>query len=200
EDWPVIPANSSARNTYAEIQAVGDANFNRFGNPNVTVPWGPPCIRIEGGLPARGNLTDDGRCLQEWSSTSIVPSRRYVVDEEMGVVSLFVQINPAPSSISVQEAGVTHVAYPDSVCLQLQSAGFDARGARVPIVIVGSDCVVDDGFQHLVHRSSDGRLHSIVPLRKEVGVYFFSHRRKCLYTPPSKILLGITLLKKTLSV
>ncbi|KAK3399763.1 hypothetical protein B0T20DRAFT_349813 [Sordaria brevicollis] len=90
EDWPIIPLNSSARNSYEEIQALGDAYFNRFGNANVTVPWGPPCIRIEGGLPARGNLTASGECIQEWPSTIIVPWRRYVVDEEVGVVDMFV--------------------------------------------------------------------------------------------------------------
>lgn len=90
ESWPEIPSNSSARNTYEEIQAVGDAYFNRFGNVNITVPWGPPCIRIEGGLPARGNLTATGDCIQEWPSTIIVPWRRYVVDEALGVVDMFV--------------------------------------------------------------------------------------------------------------
>ncbi|CCC14079.1 hypothetical protein SMACR_08390 [Sordaria macrospora] len=85
ESWPPIPSNSSARTSYSQLQAVGDSYFNRFGNTSVTVPWGPPCIRIEGGLPAHGNLTADGRCLQEWPSTIIVPWRRYVVDEEMGV-------------------------------------------------------------------------------------------------------------------
>ncbi|KAK3338898.1 hypothetical protein B0H65DRAFT_283855 [Neurospora tetraspora] len=94
--WPPIPIplTSSLRNsnTYAEIQAVGDSYFNRFANTSVSVPWGPPFLRIEGSFPALGNLiTSTGDCIQEWpASTIIVPWRRYVVDQEMGTVDIFV--------------------------------------------------------------------------------------------------------------
>ncbi|KAH7383488.1 hypothetical protein BKA64DRAFT_735693 [Cadophora sp. MPI-SDFR-AT-0126] len=78
-DNPVQPANRDSR---AVIQAVGDAYFDRFGNVSVSVPWGAPCYRLEGGLPARGEMV--------WPSTIHVPYRRYVVDEELGVVDIFV--------------------------------------------------------------------------------------------------------------
>ncbi|KAJ9156606.1 hypothetical protein NKR23_g1192 [Pleurostoma richardsiae] len=88
EDWAPIPAGK--RESRAAIQAVGDAYFDRFtGNTSVVVPWGPPCYRLEGGLPARGTLQGDD-CVQAWPSGIYVPYRRYVVDEELGAVDIFV--------------------------------------------------------------------------------------------------------------
>ena len=86
EDWSPIPKEK--QNTRAVVQSVGDAYFNRFGNASVVVPWGPPCVRVEGGLAAKGNLTGDD-CVQAWPSTIKMPYRRYVVDEEYGVVDIF---------------------------------------------------------------------------------------------------------------
>ncbi|PSN74363.1 hypothetical protein BS50DRAFT_567202 [Corynespora cassiicola Philippines] len=89
ESWPVIPKEN--QDTREVVQSVGDAYFNRFGNTSVVVPWGPPCIRVEGGLAARGILHNDTQfCEQVWPSTIIVPYRRYVVDEGYGVVDMFV--------------------------------------------------------------------------------------------------------------
>lgn len=106
ESWPVIPKEK--QDTRAVVQSVGDAYFDRFGNVSVTVPWGPPCYRVEGGLNARGTLHNDtGFCEQAWPSTIHVPYRRYVVDEEVGVVDMFVGFpgldrtqgqNPMPDS------------------------------------------------------------------------------------------------------
>jgi len=89
ETWN--PIEKSQQDTRAIIQAVGDAYFDRFGNTSVTVPWGAPCYRVEGGLPAKGTLHNDtGFCEMVWPSTIIIPYRRYIVDEEVGVVDLFV--------------------------------------------------------------------------------------------------------------
>lgn len=89
EDWSPIPKEK--QNSRAVVQSMGDAYFDRFGNTSVTVPWGAPCYRVEGGLAARGTYHNDtGFCEQAWPSTIIVPYRRYVVDEEYGVVDMFV--------------------------------------------------------------------------------------------------------------
>jgi hypothetical protein len=87
EKWDPIPEGK--RDSRAVIQAAGDAYFDRFGNVSVAVPWGPPCYRLEGGLPARGTLRGD-ECEMVWPSTIHVPYRRYVVDETLGVVDIFV--------------------------------------------------------------------------------------------------------------
>lgn len=47
EKWDPIPV--ALRDTREVIQAAGDAYFDRFGNANVTVPFGTPCARLEGG-------------------------------------------------------------------------------------------------------------------------------------------------------
>ncbi|KAK3361319.1 hypothetical protein B0T24DRAFT_684985 [Lasiosphaeria ovina] len=104
EAWDAIPA--ARQDSRAVVKAAGDAYFNRFGNVSVAVPWGAPCYRLEGGLPARGDLHGDD-CVMVWPSTIYVPYRRYVVDEELGVVDIFVGFpgldrtqgnNPMPDS------------------------------------------------------------------------------------------------------
>lgn len=87
EKWDPIPKEKQeSRET---IQAYADAYFNRFGNVSVVVPWGAPCERVEGGLPAKGELRG-ADCVMVWPSTIYVPYRRYVVDEEYGAVDIFV--------------------------------------------------------------------------------------------------------------
>lgn len=87
ETWDIIPKDK--QDSRAVIKAAGDAYFDRFGNVSVTVPWGPPCYRLEGGLPARGTMAG-ADCVMEWPSTIHVPYRRYVIDEEMGTVDMFI--------------------------------------------------------------------------------------------------------------
>lgn len=89
ETWTPIPKEK--QDSRAVVQAPGDAYFNRFGNTSVTVPWGPPCYRVEGGFAARGTLrSNDSFCEMVWPSTIHIPYRRYVVDEELGVVDMFI--------------------------------------------------------------------------------------------------------------
>lgn len=89
ESWSPIPANK--QDSREVVQSIGDLYFDRFGNASVVVPWGPPCYRVEGGLFANGTLHNDtGVCEQVYPSTIHVPYRRYVVDEEVGVVDVFV--------------------------------------------------------------------------------------------------------------
>ncbi|PVH73766.1 hypothetical protein DL98DRAFT_606273 [Cadophora sp. DSE1049] len=87
EKWDPIPPEK--RDSRAVIKAAGDAYFDRFGNISVSVPWGAPCYRVEGGLPAKGEMKGED-CVMVWPSTIYVPYRRHVVDEELGVVDMFV--------------------------------------------------------------------------------------------------------------
>jgi hypothetical protein len=110
------------------VQALGDAYFDRFGNVSVVVPWGAPCYRLEGGLPARGEMVD-GECVMVWPSTIIVPYRRYVVDVEMGAVSVFVGF-PGLDRTQGQEP------MPDSHLFRVEAG-------RVKYCHTASACVVD---------------------------------------------------------
>jgi len=87
EKWDPIPKEN--QESRAQIQSYADVYFDRFGNVSVNVPWGPPCSRVEGGLPANGELRGED-CIHVWPSTIYVPYRRYVVDEEYGAVDIFV--------------------------------------------------------------------------------------------------------------
>ncbi|KAK4238765.1 hypothetical protein C8A03DRAFT_33229 [Achaetomium macrosporum] len=127
EKWDVVPEDK--REPREVIQAVGDAYFDRFGNTSVVVPWGEPCYRLEGGLPARGEMNKEGECVMVWPSTIIVPYRRYVVDMEMGAVDLFVGF-PGLDRTQGQ------APMPDSHL-------FRVEGGKIKYLHTASACVVD---------------------------------------------------------
>ena len=78
EDWSKIP--QSQQDTREVIKAAGDAYFDRFANVNVTVPWGMPCARLEGGaFTGVGNLSAN-TCDSGVPGNLRVVNRRYVVD------------------------------------------------------------------------------------------------------------------------
>ena len=88
EKWDPIP--EAERDSREVIKAAGDAYFDRFGNANASVPWGTPCARLEGGAyTGRGNLSAN-TCNLGLPSTIKVVNRRYVIDEEMGAVDIYV--------------------------------------------------------------------------------------------------------------
>jgi hypothetical protein len=87
ENWDPIPA--AKQDTRAVIQAAGDAYFNRFDNVNITVPWGTPCARLEGGAYTGANNLTGETCDLGSPSTTKVTNRRYVIDEVMGSVDIF---------------------------------------------------------------------------------------------------------------
>ena len=88
EKWDPIPAEK--RDSRAVIQAAGDAYFDRFGNESVTVPFSTPCARLEGGAyTARTPNNTENTCSLGLPSTIHVTNRRYIIDEEMGVVDIF---------------------------------------------------------------------------------------------------------------
>ncbi|KAK4644213.1 LOW QUALITY PROTEIN: hypothetical protein QC761_302830 [Podospora bellae-mahoneyi] len=88
EKWDVIPL--AARESREQIQKLGDWYFDRFGDVGRgDVPWhAEPCYRLEGGLPARGTKKGED-CIHVMPGGIKVPYRRYVVDEEMGAVDVF---------------------------------------------------------------------------------------------------------------
>ncbi|KAI1383949.1 uncharacterized protein F4822DRAFT_433901 [Hypoxylon trugodes] len=88
ENWDPIPEDK--RDSREVIQAAGNAYFERFKNESVVVPFGIPCSRLEGGAStAPLNMTGDSCTLAGLPSTLVVTNRRFVVDEVMGVVDIF---------------------------------------------------------------------------------------------------------------
>lgn len=88
ENW--APIMQLERDDPEVIKAAGDAYFDRFASANITVPYGTPCARLEGGAYTDSRLTGNNTCNLGLPSTIHVTDRRYVVDEEMGAVNIFV--------------------------------------------------------------------------------------------------------------
>lgn len=90
EDWGEIPQGK--RDTREVIQSVADAYLNNWGNPELPVPHGFPCNRLEGRIytglnnpnPQR-NPCDMGAFPQRLNVTN----RRYVIDETAGAAVIF---------------------------------------------------------------------------------------------------------------
>jgi hypothetical protein len=88
QNWGEIPRDK--RDTRAVLQAVADAYLDNWCDPDLPVPHGTPCSRLEGRIdtgaknPA-GNTCDMGAFPQKLK----VGHRRYVIDETIGAVSIF---------------------------------------------------------------------------------------------------------------
>ncbi len=82
-----IPSPVDRRDSRAVIQAAADAYLNLFKNGpgSVAVPWADNCRRLEGGLyTAPGDTCNSGVP----SGIDLV-NRRYVIDESLGTVDVF---------------------------------------------------------------------------------------------------------------
>ncbi|KAH7390947.1 hypothetical protein DE146DRAFT_767050 [Phaeosphaeria sp. MPI-PUGE-AT-0046c] len=86
ENWAPVPA--AARDSRTVLRAAADAYLDVFNAPNTTVPWGIPCVRLEGGL--YGDQGPNGTCGSFIPTGVPITRRRYVVDEEMGAVDVLV--------------------------------------------------------------------------------------------------------------
>lgn len=95
EDWGAIPEEE--RDSREVIQAAGDAYCDLFSDKSVEVPWGRPCARLEGGI-YTGNGGPDDRCDVGVPDGVRLVDRRYVIDETVGAVSIFLSFNGLPDS------------------------------------------------------------------------------------------------------
>lgn len=107
ESWGPIPA--SERSSRSAIQAAGDAYFDRFANINATVPFGTPCARLEGGAYTGGRNLSANTCDLGLPSTITVTDRRYVVDEELGAVDIFLGFPGLDRSVAEQPMPDSHL-------------------------------------------------------------------------------------------
>ncbi|ERS95218.1 uncharacterized protein SPSK_06522 [Sporothrix schenckii 1099-18] len=95
ETWGPIP--EAQRDTRAVIQAAADAYCDVFSNKSTVVPWGTPCARLEGGsYTGKGSASDS--CNVGIPSGVSLTQRRYVIDEVIGAVDVFMSFANLPDS------------------------------------------------------------------------------------------------------
>ncbi|GAA0268484.1 hypothetical protein GCM10009127_05350 [Alteraurantiacibacter aestuarii] len=88
ENWGEIPAGQ--RDTRESIQAAADAYLDNWGNPELPVPHGTPCARLEGRIYTGSRDPEGQTCTMGAFPQPIeTGSRRYVIDETVGAVSIF---------------------------------------------------------------------------------------------------------------
>lgn len=125
EDWDPRPASELPPTPRAVIQAAGDAYLDLFllGNGSVPVPWGVPCNRLEGGLyTAAGDTCESGV-----PSGVNITERRYVIDEEAGVVDIFCAFGSSklPDSHEYKvENGKIRYVHTITACTNAPNCGF----------------------------------------------------------------------------
>ena len=89
--WTPLPV--SAQSTRETIQAAGDAYLDMWSDAyaHEKVPWGTPCVRLEGSAYTGKGQANDSCQPGIPSNHSQAPNthRRYVIDQEMGSVSVF---------------------------------------------------------------------------------------------------------------
>ncbi|KAK3329192.1 hypothetical protein B0H66DRAFT_609887 [Apodospora peruviana] len=125
ENWDPIPV--SKRDDREVIKAAGDAYFDRWNDTSVEIPLGTPCARLEGGAyTGLGDLESNTCNLGGFPSTIVVKNRRYVVDEEMGVVSIFMEFPGLDRTVPDRAAPDSHI--------------FRVQGGRVRYIHTVSHC------------------------------------------------------------
>ena len=88
EKWDEIPKDK--RDTRAVIQAAADAYLNNWGNPELPVPHGTPCSRLEGRMSTAARNPEGQTCtMAAFPQKLNVTNRRYVIDENFGAVVIF---------------------------------------------------------------------------------------------------------------
>jgi hypothetical protein len=88
ENWDEIPADK--RDTRAVIQAAADAYLDTWGDPELPVPHGTPCARLEGRLNTGARDPAGNTCnMGAFPEKLAVGHRRYVIDETLGAVAIF---------------------------------------------------------------------------------------------------------------
>jgi len=87
ENWGEIPVDK--RDTYGTLLSAANAYLDAFlDDRRDIVPWGYPCVRIEGGAYTGKGVPEDSCEIGVPSGANIV-NRRYVVDETIGAVVVF---------------------------------------------------------------------------------------------------------------
>ena len=88
EKWDEIPKDK--RDTREVIQAAADAYLDNWGNPDLPVPHGTPCSRLEGRTSTAARNPEGQTCtMGAFPQKLNVTNRRYIIDETIGAVDIF---------------------------------------------------------------------------------------------------------------
>ncbi len=88
EKWDEIPKDK--RDAREAIQAAADAYIDNWGNPDLPVPHGTPCARLEGRMYTGTKNPEAMNCrMGAFPQKLKVGNRRYVIDETVGAVAIF---------------------------------------------------------------------------------------------------------------
>ncbi|KAI1758685.1 hypothetical protein GGR53DRAFT_215947 [Hypoxylon sp. FL1150] len=88
EAWDVIP--EAQRDSREVIQHAGDAYLDSWSDGSVSVPYGTPCARLEGGSYTDTRNTKQNTCyMPVFPEKFTIGNRRYVIDEEVGGLDIF---------------------------------------------------------------------------------------------------------------
>ncbi|MBN2321213.1 MAG: hypothetical protein JXR49_19190 [Acidobacteria bacterium] len=98
EDWRVL--NPDERVSRRELIAGGDAYFDHFADRTVEIPFGIPCVRLEGGIYTARDFDDPNASCDIGFPVDRLPmtERSYVVDEDMGTVNIFLRFGNPPGA------------------------------------------------------------------------------------------------------
>lgn len=147
EKWDPIP--DGKQDTEAVIKAAGDAYFDRFANANITVPFGTTCARLEGGgYTGSANTTTD-TCGSDFPTNNVISNRRYVVDDTMGVVTIFVGFPGLDATVPTK-------AIPDAHT-------FRVEGGKIKYIHTMSACVAYGCGQNGTTRPSKREFQRVKP-------------------------------------
>jgi hypothetical protein len=92
EKWEPIPAEQ--RDTRSTLEAAANAYLDAFLEGKIDqVPWGFPCVRVEGGAYTGKGLPTDS-CESGVPAGVNIANRRFVVDEVMGTVLVLCTFGP----------------------------------------------------------------------------------------------------------
>jgi len=129
EKWDVIP--EAQRDTRETLIKAADAYLDSFNDKTVQVPWGSPCVRLEGGLytgkGAPGEVRPDDTCNVGVPSNIKMAERRYIVDPSLGAVTVTLKMGPnqRPDAHSFRiEHGKIRYIHTITVCQDNNNCGF----------------------------------------------------------------------------
>jgi len=115
ETWTEIPP--AERDSRETIIAAANAYLDYFNDKSVTVPWGSPCERLEGGLytgkGAPGVSAPEDTCNVGVPSGVQLTDRQYVVDEALGAVTVLLSFGkdrlPDAHTFRVEKGKIRYV-------------------------------------------------------------------------------------------